>query len=1322
MSRVPLRLGHKLNLSLLVFILLLGAATAVLVLVGFNRSQDNAAASSREGLEREGVNTLQVLSQQQAYIGELQLAPAAEWGHQAGAYLSLRGGDTQTFDPNQLATAPSGWKYDPNPERTTDLFAFPGTNLAGPAGLEARQSTVLSGFFESLFTEYPGQLIEDAFRPVSIYYISAAGFMRYYPPVVTTETVLKGKVTPKDLAQLRDAVSEGRNPQKKTIWTPPYADESGLGDVLTAYTPVYDDTGYLGVIGVDVSLAKLKEQVQSIQPTPGGFSFYIDADGNFLKTFDYDTLVALAADGANPAFRAAVDDMLRGRTGKARFELNGREMFVAYAPMETVGGSLALIAPVDELTIEANGVTDSITSEGNRTLGFIILVMGLLFLLALGSTAWLNRRILLVPIETLVSGTRAVAAGNFNASIPVKSKDELGDLAASFNRMIQEVRTRNDALVHEITEREQTARALAEREESTRQIFQSVSDAIFISDMEQRIVDANVAAQELYGYTLEELQSLPPLGLSQLDSRGLSEEMLATIAEGKPFRSRTIGVRKDGSTFLSSIFVTRAVYFGKPHILSVVRDITEEVEQQRLLEQRVEERTRELALLLDVSNTVASTLDTQELFALILDQLAEVVPFTGGLVTTLQGSDLVTQYVRGPQSIGESTPRTQARFPAQSLRQSFAELLQGKAIVIPDVRSDTPFARDFRWIFGDRLDSALGPVVSCMAIPMMHKGRFLGTISISSSEANRFSERDANLAMAIANQAAIAIENSRLFTETERRASEMTALSRIATTLELEKSVASTLNSVAQRVVESTHAVAASVSTIRAAGTLSLGGEFGLPPGFFTAIEEGIRRGGPRPNLEVLSTHEPMVIRNVREALGDEPGYAHLRETLTTVEWDTIVIVPMRYGDRDLGTLETYYRANETPDRREVGLLGAMARQAATAIENATLFAQSETRVRQLEALTLIASSFSLEVSLSELMTEVAEHVVRATSAVAGSVTLAEGPKGGMQMIATAGLPVGFAEAMEVAYRNGGGTPSVRAMEEKVASYQEHFRDRVIDDPRYAEARPFLDAATWDSTLITPIIYGGQSLGVLTLGFPADAAPGDEERNFVEAVADQAGLVIENSRLYQRASSAAALEERQRLARELHDSVSQALYGIALGARTARRRVGDDGPANVVEPLDYVLSLAEAGLTEMRALIFELRPESIAQEGLVAAIGRQVASTQARYTTKVTAELCEEPDVSLDIKEALYRVTQESMHNTVKHARASQIDVSLTFEGGELRLEVGDNGQGFDTNGEFPGHLGLKSMRERASAIGGSLKVESEPGNGTRIILLVTVS
>ncbi|MFN8445445.1 MAG: histidine kinase [Caldilineaceae bacterium] len=194
----------------------------------------------------------------------------------------------------------------------------------------------------------------------------------------------------------------------------------------------------------------------------------------------------------------------------------------------------------------------------------------------------------------------------------------------------------------------------------------------------------------------------------------------------------------------------------------------------------------------------------------------------------------------------------------------------------------------------------------------------------------------------------------------------------------------------------------------------------------------------------------------------------------------------------------------------------------------------------------------------------------------------------------------------------------------------------------------------------------------------------------------------------------AALEERQRLARDLHDSVSQALYGIALGARTALTQLQRD-PTKVAEPLDYVLSLAEAGLSEMRALIFELRPESLQSEGLVAALKKQSDALQARHKLKLVTSFCTEPDVPLASKEMLYRVAQEAMHNVAKHANATQVNLSLRCDEQQLTLEIADNGKGFDPNGQFPGHLGLQSMRERVANLGGTLQIASQLGQGTTV-------
>src|SRR5688500_16143312 len=138
-------------------------------------------------------------------------------------------------------------------------------------------------------------------------------------------------------------------------------------------------------------------------------------------------------------------------------------------------------------------------------------------------------------------------------------------------------------------------------------------------------------------------------------------------------------------------------------------------------------------------------------------------------------------------------------------------------------------------------------------------------------------------------------------------------------------------------------------------------------------------------------------------------------------------------------------------------------------------------------------------------------------------------------------------------------------------------------------------------------------------------------------------------------------------------------------------------------------------MAEMRALIFELRPESLAQEGLVAALQKHAASLRARYQLKVETDLGDEPDVPLSIKEALYRVAQEALHNTVKHARAAHVTLRLAARGGAITLEVGDDGAGFDPNRDSPGHLGLTSMRERLERAGGSLSLDSAPGQGPRV-------
>lgn len=257
--------------------------------------------------------------------------------------------------------------------------------------------------------------------------------------------------------------------------------------------------------------------------------------------------------------------------------------------------------------------------------------------------------------------------------------------------------------------------------------------------------------------------------------------------------------------------------------------------------------------------------------------------------------------------------------------------------------------------------------------------------------------------------------------------------------------------------------------------------------------------------------------------------------------------------------------------------------------------------------------------------------------------------------------------------------------------------------------------------MVVPLITRDQAIGLLTLAHRQPHYYTQRHVNLIQALATQAAIALENARLYGQAQELAALQERQRLARELHDSVAQALYGIALGARTARTLLDRD-PARVVEPLDYVLALARAGQAEMRALIFELRPQSLEIEGLVVALTRQVEAVQARYGLHTVLDLGSEPHLPFILKEALYRIAQEALHNTVKHAHATQAEVRLRTLATSIVLEVIDDGVGFEPEHSCPGHFGMQSMRERVAHLEGAIHIVSAPGQGTCIHVTLPVS
>jgi len=202
------------------------------------------------------------------------------------------------------------------------------------------------------------------------------------------------------------------------------------------------------------------------------------------------------------------------------------------------------------------------------------------------------------------------------------------------------------------------------------------------------------------------------------------------------------------------------------------------------------------------------------------------------------------------------------------------------------------------------------------------------------------------------------------------------------------------------------------------------------------------------------------------------------------------------------------------------------------------------------------------------------------------------------------------------------------------------------------------------------------------------------------------------------AEKLAVANERNRLARDLHDSVAQTLYGLTLQAETASRKLAAGQLASVEDELREMRDSAQHTLQETRLLIFELRPPILQEEGLAAALRQRLAAVEARSGLQIHDQIEETGSLPDKVETALYRIAQEALNNSMKHAQATQITVSLHKEGEVVRLTIDDDGLGFDLDGR-PGGLGLQGMGERAEGAGGRLLIKSQPGQGTRICVEV---
>jgi signal transduction histidine kinase len=222
-----------------------------------------------------------------------------------------------------------------------------------------------------------------------------------------------------------------------------------------------------------------------------------------------------------------------------------------------------------------------------------------------------------------------------------------------------------------------------------------------------------------------------------------------------------------------------------------------------------------------------------------------------------------------------------------------------------------------------------------------------------------------------------------------------------------------------------------------------------------------------------------------------------------------------------------------------------------------------------------------------------------------------------------------------------------------------------------------------------------------------------EELNLLSILSTDIAQLIEDAHLFEQAKLLIATEERNRLARELHDSVAQALYSINLFSDATHLALENDRIEAVKNNLRELILLSRQAMMDMRLLIFELRPPDLEHAGLAASLRSRLETVEFRAGIQAVFHAEGELSLSSAEESELYRIAQEALNNVIKHARASQVKIQLTGEEGCIRLVIEDDGIGFDVEAEGSGGQGLRNIRERAEKIGATCWIESVPGQGT---------
>lgn len=408
---------------------------------------------------------------------------------------------------------------------------------------------------------------------------------------------------------------------------------------------------------------------------------------------------------------------------------------------------------------------------------------------------------------------------------------------------------------------------------------------------------------------------------------------------------------------------------------------------------------------------------------------------------------------------------------------------------------------------------------------------------------------------------------------------------------------------------------------------------------------------------------------------------------------DLNVRVPITHDD-ELGFLTQSFNTMTASIKDQIE--ARLAHEAALRDLTSRLEQRVADRTRDLTVLYEVTAAANRVVGLDELLGEIMSLTLPALNSPAGSIHLREDATAALRLVVQQG-------------------PGMSPIPTEIFTQVMDRREALFIPDVAADSR-----VTWADLpdeavrlVLAPLATADQMLGVLSVARVGGALFNVEEIALLTSIAEQVGVIVTNARLRQQT---ALLEERQRIARDLHDSVTQSLYGLVTLTEAGQLDLQTRDLAAIGQTFDRLGETARQSLKELRLFIYQLNPPILEEEGLIGALHLRLATVEGRSDVQVRLLADETIHLPLPVETELYHIANEALNNILKHARARSITVYLSREDGHVVLDVIDDGCGFEVDvARANGGLGLKNQDARARRIGGALKITSLPGQGTRV-------